>query len=258
MKTGYDDFFKKAQKQTPPRPSVSPQFALKSAPRGLAGVSQKRKKVRGKKRFAWSTVFVCFLGLGATGWAFVYADQIENFLQRVEVSWMASASANEAAPAKAKADGAAESAKGEEGEKAAKGIDAAEIDHLSKLTARSKELDAREEEISRQEAELAKMKEELEKRLAELSDVRGKISDMLADRVKGDEQKIETLVQVYSNMKPIQAAKIFESMDQDLAVEILAKMKKKNAADIMNLIKPDKAQVFSELYAGYTRKPANK
>jgi len=54
-------------------------------------------------------------------------------------------------------------------------------------------------------------------------------------------------------MKPAQAAKVFETMDEDLAVEILGKMKKKNAAEVMNLIKPEKAQVFSEKYAGYKR-----
>jgi flagellar motility protein MotE (MotC chaperone) len=64
------------------------------------------------------------------------------------------------------------------------------------------------------------------------------------------------LVQVYSNMKPNQAAKVFETMDEDLVIEILGRMKKKNAADILNLVKVDKAQKFSERYAGY-RTPAN-
>jgi flagellar motility protein MotE (MotC chaperone) len=34
-------------------------------------------------------------------------------------------------------------------------------------------------------------------------------------------------------------------------------MKKKNAADIMNLLKPEKAQTISEKYAGYKRTPAS-
>ena len=70
---------------------------------------------------------------------------------------------------------------------------------------------------------------------------------------QADDKKVETLVQVYSNMKPQQAAKVFETMDEDLAVEIMGRMKKKNAAEIMNLIKPEKAQIFSEKYAGYKR-----
>ncbi|MNL86247.1 hypothetical protein D3C87_2148790 [compost metagenome] len=55
-------------------------------------------------------------------------------------------------------------------------------------------------------------------------------------------------------MKAPQAAKIFETMDEDLGVEILGRMKKKNAADIMNLLKPEKAQIFTEKFAGYKRR----
>ena len=40
---------------------------------------------------------------------------------------------------------------------------------------------------------------------------------------------------------------------QALAVEVLAKMKKKNAAEIMNLLPADKARVLSEKYTGYRR-----
>jgi flagellar motility protein MotE (MotC chaperone) len=57
-------------------------------------------------------------------------------------------------------------------------------------------------------------------------------------------------------MKPQQAAKVFETIDEDLAVEVLTKMKKKSAADILNLLKADRAQSLSEKYAGYKRKPA--
>jgi flagellar motility protein MotE (MotC chaperone) len=61
---------------------------------------------------------------------------------------------------------------------------------------------------------------------------------------------------MYSNMKPQQAAKVFETMDEELAVEIIGRMKKKNAAEIMNLIKAEKAQIFSEKFAGYRRSVA--
>ena len=58
-------------------------------------------------------------------------------------------------------------------------------------------------------------------------------------------------------MKPPQAAKVFETLDEDLAVDILTKMKKKNAADILNLLKPERAQSLSEKYAGFRRKQAS-
>ena len=79
---------------------------------------------------------------------------------------------------------------------------------------------------------------------------------LLEDKIKADDSKVDTLVQMYTNMKPQQAAKVFETLDEDLVIEILSRMKKKSAADILNLVKADKAQVLSERYTGY-RLPAH-
>jgi len=97
----------------------------------------------------------------------------------------------------------------------------------------------------------------LQKQIAELEKMRTSISTMLEERVKADDQKIDTLVQFYSNMKPPQAAKIFETIDEDLAVQILGRMKKKNAADVLNLMQAEKAQMFTEKFAGYKRSTAS-
>ena len=114
----------------------------------------------------------------------------------------------------------------------------------------------REEELNKKAAEIAKQKLEIEDKLKHLEESREKIAGMLKERITTDSQKVDNLVQVYSNMKPNQAAKVFETMDEDLVIEILGRMKKKNAADILNLVKVEKAQKFSERYAGY-RVPAS-
>jgi flagellar motility protein MotE (MotC chaperone) len=108
--------------------------------------------------------------------------------------------------------------------------------------------------LNRIENELTAQKEELEKRMKELEKTRSNISSVLEEKVKADDQKIDTLVQMYSTMKPQQAAKVFETLDEDLSVEIISRMKKKNAAEILNLLKPEKAQMFSEKFAGYKKK----
>jgi len=94
----------------------------------------------------------------------------------------------------------------------------------------------------------------LEKRLSEIEGVRRSIASQLEEKVKVDKERVEQLVQFYSTMKPQQAAKIIESLNEDLAVEVLVKMKKKSAAEIMNLINAEKAQRLSESFAGYKLK----
>jgi len=126
-----------------------------------------------------------------------------------------------------------------------------EINHFNKLNEREHQLDLREAELNKLEAELHKQKNEIEARIAKLEQIRGDVANILKDRVATDEKKVNTLVDFYSNMKPQQAATIIGNLNEDLAVEVLGKMKKKNAAAIMNLLDPKKAEVLSEKFTGY-------
>lgn len=274
MKSGYDQFFKNARKVADQNAGVkftknpaSPRLHLDLASEDIEQQIRRRMKMQAPKKrkkktsVPWKMIGVSFLGLMVAVWGFQNHEEVERIVKRVEITMTGEAAA-ESAPAKPAPEAKAtttkeDSAEGAVETKSSAAMSAEELDHLTKLNDRKKELDAREEELNRQDAELQAQKVELDKRLKELEDMRGKISSMLEDRVKADDQKIDTLVQMYSNMKAPQAAKVFETMDEDLVVEILGRMKKKNAADIMNLLKPEKAQIISEKYAGYKRTPAS-
>lgn len=270
MKSGYDQFFKNARKvadQSNPPPvrfqkNQAPKLNLDLSSEELEQQIRRRMKMSAPKRkkkaaFPWKLVMTSFLGLMLTAWGFYSYEEVEHFVKRVEIE-IGTSSASAAESAKPAAPAAPE-AKPAEAPKveAPAALTASDLDHLQKLNDRKRELDAREEELNRMEGELVVQKEELDKRLKELEEMRSKISGILEDRVKVDSEKVDTLVQMYSNMKAPQAAAVFETMDEDLAVEILGRMKKKNAADIMNLLKPAKAQVLSEMFAGYKRAPAS-
>lgn len=271
MKNGYDQFFKNARKaatqasppEKGPRPKVKTKTSFKLSEEDLETQLKRRmgmntqKKNKIKKKFPWQLVGVSFLGVLVTFWGVENYVQVENYLKRIEVSFMGVASAEEKTPKKAEAAPTdkvpTEKSAPSDPQKPDEDSDS-QYDHFSKLNERKKELDEREEELNRLEQELQTQRGELEKRLKELEDVRRGISSVLEDKVKVDDKKVDTLVLMYSDMKPPQAAKVFETMDEDLAVEILGRMKKKSAADIMNLLKPEKAQVLSEKFAGYKRK----
>lgn len=275
MKTGYDQFFKNARKVADENGGAPVKFTKNpSATRLHLDLSSEDveqqlrrrmkmsapKKKKKKSGVHWKMAGFSFLGLVLAVVGFQNHEEIDNILKRVEITMTGEAVA-ETAPTKSPAKPADKkedtAAAEKEAETKAAALSSDEIDHLTKLNDRRKELDAREEELNRQEVELQAQKVELDKRLKELEDMRGKISNMLETRVKADDQKVDTLVQMYTNMKAPQAAKVFETMDEDLVVEILGRMKKKNAADIMNLLKPEKAQIISEKYAGYKRTPAS-
>ena len=125
--------------------------------------------------------------------------------------------------------------------------------YFNTLKERSKELDARELELTELEKELQEQKKEIKKRIQQLKALRVQITDLFEKKIKVNEEKMKKLVDLYSNMKAQQAAKVLETVDEDLAIEIIGRMKKKNAAAVLNLIHPDKAKRLSERYAGYEK-----
>lgn len=256
MKSGYDQFFIKAKENS--QSESSP----KSSTIAHAVSKKRAEKNKKKKSFPIMPLFSFAACILAVFLLIEKFDDIESYISKIEIG-LGTAQA-ETAPAAAPA---AEVAKAEGEKPVVEGTAEAPVatvgeaqednaDYLFKLAERKKELDLREEDLNKKAAEINKQKQEIEAKLKQLEESREKIAGMLKERITTDSQKVDNLVQVYSNMKPNQAAKVFETMDEDLVIEILGRMKKKNAADILNLVKIEKAQKFSERYAGY-RTPAS-
>ncbi|GIL17634.1 MAG: hypothetical protein BroJett040_13850 [Oligoflexia bacterium] len=277
MKSGYDQFFKQVRKNAgvgqrgvPLKSSV----LQKQQPQKKIGQSvdssqlaihlrekmlQKTRAKKKKKTVPWNLAGISLVGLIVAVLGLQYSHEVENFVKKIEISVLGTAMAEEKAPVaekpvEKKVAGDKEKSQDVAVAPAKKEFTQEELNHFAKMNERKKELDAREEELLRMESELQAQKAELEKKIQELGKTRREISSALEEKVKSDDKKVETLVQMYSNMKPQQAAKIFETMDDDLAIEILGRMKKKPAAEILNLVKAEKAQVLSEKFAGYRKK----
>lgn len=274
MANGYEQFFQKARAQSSqPRDSRAPHFALEKESHDILVRELrdrlKKKKLRPKrKKVPKGLLIFCIVGSFSAGFAYMNKEKVETWIGKIEVAAMGQAQAEETPKAEDK--GKAEAAKDEkattkEGEKASEKIaekdskhegndwNDEEVNHFQKLVNRKKELDAREEELNRMEAEMQVQREEIEKKMKTLDETRRNISSVLQERTVEDEKKVDTLTQMYSSMKPVQAAKVLETLDEDLAVQILGRMKKKDAAEVLNLMKAEKAQVFSEKYAGYRK-----
>lgn len=252
-RNGYDQFFKEAKKNAQAQAPVQSISASKLR----ENMQLKKSKKLNRKFPVIQFVVFLFCGLGLF-LAIENFDKIESTLQKIEIG-LGVAQAEPSATSSTTGTSETTSASSENTNAAAtaSATTAArpevedDSDYIYKLSERKKVLDQREETLNKKAAEIEAQKAVVEKKLAELEEYRKKISTMLQERIKADDSKVETLVQVYTNMKPGQAAKIFETMDEDLVIEILTRMKKKSAAEILNLIKTEKAQAFAERYAGY-------
>lgn len=252
MKSGYDQFFIKAKQASVNKPAdIENNFEVK---RQFKSRPKKKKRPFPVKSFALFGVITLSMIL-----ALENSEQISQYFGKIDISFStASAETSKKEDSVKKEENTEVTSKivSDKSETMTKEVKAEDSDYLFKLSERKKELDAREDSLNKQAEEIAKQKQEIELKLKQLEDYREKISTLLKDRMTSDSKKIETLVQVYTNMKPAQAAKIFETMDEDLVIEILSRMKKKNAADVLNLVNANKAQVLSEKFTGY-RAPAS-
>ena len=265
MKNQYQEHFKKLSKQ---KDKPSSRLALLKQKTKKNNSLAKRKRKKNKFEMKWS-IIVLLLIMSTISGAYVYNENVfEGYIRKIKFNFGTQAGAvDKEKPKSTKGEENSSATKGNKaednaGEKNKNGdLNAAslrnwtdeELSHFSKLKVRKLQLDKREEQLGKLEEELHKQKLEIEGRIKKLEKLRGQISRVLKERVDVDQAKVKKLVEFYSNMKPQQAAKIIETIDEDLAVEILGQMKKKNAASIMNLLNSGKAQILSEKFAGYKR-----
>lgn len=245
MSQGYDQFFKTVRSQKTRGKSAPPPRVMR------------KDRVR---PFPIHSLVALVGLLLISGWYFYSPQVFHNFLSRIEVSVFGSSMAkSEAETSPTKANAKAESAQtgsGAEEDSRIEGDGFSEenLKYFTKLNERKRELDSREKQLNELEEELHKQREEVEARIRKLEEMRDQIAVVLKDRVQIDDEKVTKLVEIFSNMKPQQAAKILGEVDENLAVEAVGRMKKKNAAEVLNLLPPEKARILSEKFAGYKRK----
>ena len=118
----------------------------------------------------------------------------------------------------------------------------------SPLTAeeRTQALNAREEALDRREAELRTMEKELDGKLENLKALEVRMQKLIDSAGTIQDEKMAHLVDVYSNMKPKQAAQVLETLDESIAVRILAGMSGRKAGEILSSVRADRAAALSE------------
>ncbi len=275
MNNGYKQFFKTAQNvkrgDIPSTGTVKKKFVMKPKVDAEHKIRQALGKTPERKK-APPIPWRAFAGLSVTlallGFYTAAPEYAEKLINKIEVNAFGQAQAAAAKEEKTAEKSKAKASTPEKPAEAGKAdgktknpddshMSAADLSHFDKLKQRKEELDMREKELAQLEEELQRQKVELDKRITQLEDMRGQIAQVLKERVEVDQEKVTKLVDLYSNMKPKQAADVIGSINEDLAVEVLAKMKKKSAAEIMNLLPPEKAKVLSEKYTGYRRAMAS-
>ncbi|MBO6947008.1 MAG: hypothetical protein JJ855_03425 [Rhodospirillales bacterium] len=118
----------------------------------------------------------------------------------------------------------------------------AEIEILMRLAERRDELSAKARELEAREGLLRAAEIRIERRVAELEDLRGVIQERIKIFDEQQEKKLGSLVKIYENMKPKDAARIFEELEMNTLLEVAERMKERKLAPVMAQMNPDRAR----------------
>lgn len=124
-----------------------------------------------------------------------------------------------------------------------------EADVLQKLGDRRAALDARERDLGLREQLLLAAEKQIAERLANLKGLEQKLDVMMAKRNELEEAQLVSLVKSYENMKPDDAARIFNRLERTILVDVASRMKPVKIGAVLAAMEPSKAQDLTVMLA---------
>lgn len=111
-----------------------------------------------------------------------------------------------------------------------------------RLSERREVLEAREAELDMRESLLAATEQRIEERVAELKQLESRLNQLIEKRDEAEAARFQNLVSMYENMKPKDAAKVFEGLDTRILVEVAADIDPRRMGEIIAKMSTDAAQ----------------
>jgi flagellar motility protein MotE (MotC chaperone) len=101
-----------------------------------------------------------------------------------------------------------------------------------------KELDVREQVIKETESKL-------DQKVIQLQKLQAQVEDLMKQYDKKEHNKILSLVKIYENMRPKDAANIFNELEMRVLLKVISNMKEVKVAPIIASMNPVKAREVS-------------
>jgi len=130
--------------------------------------------------------------------------------------------------------------------KTAKCSSSASAEVLSYLEQKETELKRKERNLQEQEQHLLEMQKDVEQKLQELIVVQKDIQNFRNEKAENKNASVRSLAQICGSMKPKEAAKLLENMDEKLVVSLVSTLKANEAAEIFAVMDSKKAAKISE------------
>jgi flagellar motility protein MotE (MotC chaperone) len=123
-----------------------------------------------------------------------------------------------------------------------KAVSPAERSILESLQKRRAELDARAHELDVREDLLRAAEKRVGGRIDELKDLEARVDAALQQKDEGEAARFKNLITMYENMKPKDAAKIFDGLDTKVLLDVSKDLNPRKMSDILAQMVPENAQ----------------
>jgi flagellar motility protein MotE (MotC chaperone) len=124
---------------------------------------------------------------------------------------------------------------------------------LESLQGRREQLDARNRDLDMRENLLKAAEKRVEAKVAELKDVEARVKTAMGNRDQAEEKRFKTIISMYENMKPKDAARIFDRLDMKVLIEVATHMNPRTMSEILAGMTPDVAEKLTVELANRAR-----
>ena len=113
---------------------------------------------------------------------------------------------------------------------------------LERLQSRRQELEARAREIDIRESLLKSAEKRIEGRVEEMKGIESRIATATDQKNEAEAARFKGLVTMYENMKPKDAAKVFDRLEMSVLFDLASKIAPRKMSDILGQMSPEAAE----------------
>jgi len=124
-------------------------------------------------------------------------------------------------------------------------VSASEVDVVNSLAKRRRELDAREGQLTTQANLIAAAEARVDTKITQLKQLQAQINALLVQRDQAQKDQIASLVKTYSTMKAKDAARIFNTLPDEVLVPVAQDMKSDVLSQILANMNSDNAKTLT-------------
>ena len=121
-----------------------------------------------------------------------------------------------------------------------------ELDLLQNLSKRRDELDQREKDLDMKEKVLDASEKRITDKITEMKTLDAELTKVLAVYNQKQDDQVKSLVKIYENMKPEDAANIFNQMEMPILLDVIGKMSERKVALVLANMDPKRAKDITQ------------